>query len=165
MVSGHTGLRRAQVKTAVQHLQVIRWQSTRPRLPTRRRCRGVGRDRCRTATESNAVDSRLAGMPSDNSLKRLLVRKSIAPAREHAGGLRFAFEGKGACGVGVATRHVVEHQPLQDFAVVLKLRQTDFAYHSAREGAYGERCGPHGHGFSPRIHRLRRRLHLRPLRQ
>ena len=90
-----------------------------------------------SVTESNAVDRRLAAMPELSSLKRLLVRNGVALAGKHAGRVfALALEGKGAGGVGVAAGHVVEHQPLEDLAVVLVLRQADLADGGAAQATW-----------------------------
>ena len=93
-----------------------------------------------SVTESKAVDRRLAGMPSDSSLKRLLVRNgSPSPANMRVGILALALEREGAGGVGIAARHVVQHQPFEDLAVILVLRQADLANRRA-----GKRLGGQG---------------------
>jgi hypothetical protein len=61
-------------------------------------------------------------------LEALVGAEGIAFAGEHAGRVfALALEGEGAGGVGEAARHVVQHQPLEDLAVVLVLRQGDLA--------------------------------------
>jgi hypothetical protein len=50
-----------------------------------------------SVTESKAVDRRLAGMPSDSSLKRRVGAEGVALAGEHARGVFvLALESKGA---------------------------------------------------------------------
>ena len=93
--------------------------------------------------------------------------KRIAFACKHTGGVFvLTLERKGACGVGVAARHVVEHQPLQNFAVVFVLGQRDFADRGATQRLGGE-CGTNFFvaNFDDVFVACVSRLHCGPLRE
>ena len=97
-------------------------------------------------------------MPWLSSLKRRVGAEGVAFAGKHAGRVfALALEGKGAGGVGVAAGHVVQHQPLQDFAMVFVLRQRHLADGgAARATWWSARCGFPCRGSSPRIRRPHR---------
>ena len=103
------------------------------------------------------MDRRLAGMPSDSSFEAAVGAEGIAPpANMRVGSSPLALEGEGAGGVGVAAGHVVQHQPLQDFAMVFVLRQGHLRMVVPRGLVWSARCGSPCRGSSPRTRRRRR---------
>ena len=65
--------------------------------------------------------------------------EGVAFACKHTGRIFvLTLERKSACSVGITARHGVEHQPLQDFAVVFVLGQRHFADDGATQRFGGE---------------------------
>ncbi len=81
-----------------------------------------------SVTESNAVDSRFAGMPSASRWKRRLVRNaSPSPANMRVGSSFSRLNANTPAVNGKAPGHVLPQLPAQDLAVVLERRQRDLA--------------------------------------
>ena len=131
----------AQIEAAVEHLHVVQRGDAHARVAhlavdVRAWIGVVAVQRDRIEGGGQALGRHAFA----EQLEALVGAEGVAFAGEHAGRVfAFALEGEGAGGVGVAAGHVVEHQPLQDFAVVLVLRQGHLADHGAREGFGGQR--------------------------
>jgi hypothetical protein len=93
-----------------------------------------------SVTESNAVERRVAGWPSESRWKRRLVRKaSPSPANMRAGPLAVALEREDPGGEREAAGQVLEHEEPQQLAVVVVAGEGDPTDREARQRFLGER--------------------------
>ncbi len=142
-VDGHAdaGGGAAQVKPAVQHLHVV--QRGHVHAAVADLAVNVGAQVGVVAVQRDRVErggQALGGHALAHQLEAAVGAEGVTFAREHAGGVfALALEGEGACGVGVTAGHVVQHQPLQNFAVVFVLRQAHLADGGAAQTFGGER--------------------------
>ena len=125
----HTGAGAAQIKAAIQHLHVIQRGNTHARVADlavnvgpHSRIVAIQRDRIKSRRQPLGCHARA------EQLEPGVGAKGIALTGKHTRWVfAFAFEGKGACGIGIAAGYVVQHQPLQDVALVMVGGQANFA--------------------------------------
>ncbi len=117
---GHAGAGVAQVKAAVQHFHVFQGGDAHARVAhlavnvwTRVGVVAIQRDGVKRRGQT------FGGHAFAEQLKTGVGSKGIAFTCKHARRIfAFAFESKGTGCVGEAAGHVVEHEPLQNFAMV-----------------------------------------------
>ena len=139
-VDGHgdRGGRVAQVEAAVEHLHVVQRGDAHAgvadlAVDVRAQIGVVAVERDRVEGGGQALGRHAL----THQLEAAVGAERVAFAGEHAGRVfALALEGKGAGGVGEAARHVLQHQPLEQLAVVLVRGQGDLA-----DGGAGERPG------------------------
>ena len=137
----HRRRRVAQVEPAVEHLHVVEGGDRHARrCRPCRRCRAAGRGRSRTSvTESKAVDSRVAGWPSDRRWKRRLVRKaSPSPANMRAGRSPSRLNGNTPAVNGNWPGRFSSAEEPQQVAVVVVAGERDAGDVGARQRLLGE---------------------------
>ncbi len=154
----HTGGGAAQIKAAVQNLHVIQRGDAHARVAyltvdvgPRVRVIAVERDRIKSGGQA------LGRHAVAEQLEAGVGAKRVTFARKHARGVFvLAFERKRSRRVGVVTRQVIEHQPLQDVALVVVDGQADFADFRTTQRCGGQRRAdffvPHGdHEFGAAV--------------
>jgi hypothetical protein len=125
----HRGRRVAQVEARVQHLEVVQRGDRDAGIADL--AVDVGARIGVAAVERDRVEcgGQALGRHAFGNLEEALVgAEGVAFAGEHAGRIFvLALEGEHAGGVGEGTGHVLAHQELEQFALVLEARQRDLA--------------------------------------
>ncbi len=120
----HTGTRAAQIKPGVQHLHVVQRGNAHARVADlainvgpRIGVIAVQRDGVKRGGQALGIHA------GTQQLESRVGAKGVALTRKHAGRVFvFTLERERARGIGIAAGHVVQHQPLQDFAMIFILR-------------------------------------------